>query len=55
MIAIPYRADDEKVVELVNYSQEPIAVQVRIKGVIFFDSLRGAGAGLLRFFDSGIP
>lgn len=32
VIAIPYHVGDEKVVELVNYSQEPIAVQLRIKG-----------------------
>lgn len=38
VIAIPYHGGDEKVVELVNYSQEPIAVQVRIKGS--FSSIR---------------
>ena len=38
VIAIPYHVGDEKVVELVNYSQEPIAVQVRIKGS--FSSIR---------------
>jgi hypothetical protein len=38
VIAIPYRVGSEKVVELVNYSQEPITVQVRIKGL--FSSIR---------------
>ena len=38
VIAIPYHLGSEKVVELVNYSQEPIAVQVRIKGL--FSSIR---------------
>ena len=38
VIAIPYHIGSEKVVELVNYSQEPIAVQVRIRGL--FSSIR---------------
>jgi hypothetical protein len=38
VIAIPYHLGSEKVVELVNYSQEPITVQVRIKGS--FSSIR---------------
>jgi hypothetical protein len=38
VIAIPYHVGGEKVVELVNYSQEPIAVQVRINGS--FSSIR---------------
>lgn len=39
-LAVPYHSEDERrtVVELVNYSQEPIEVQVRIKGS--FPSIR---------------
>ena len=39
-IAVPYRVSDgpEKIVELVNYAEDPLQVQVQIKG--FFSSIR---------------
>ena len=38
VIAVPYRANGETIVDLVNYAQEPIPVQVQVKGS--FSSVR---------------